>query len=193
MKWGTGDDQGSGNTRVSKAGDFHMVIEEISEPATKPDGTLIQNSLFGITARVLATNAPGQEDKEWRGVFFQPNLQAKDGGKFDRKKVDRFLLAVGLINPTDKGVDVEIDLDDAVGRQFLIRLEENQTRDGKSVYQMKFADVYHVDDPEAADIPKSNDGLKLIPAELRRMNQKASRPGGPAAKATAREVNKSRF
>lgn len=193
MKWGTGDDMGSGNTRVSKAGDYHMVIEDISEPAVKPDGSLIQNSLFGVTAKVFATNAAGQEDKEWRGVWFNPNLQAKDGGKFDRKKVDRFLLAVGLINPSDKGIEAEIDLGDAIGRQFLIRLEENQTKDGKTVVQMKFADIYHVDDPEAADIPKSKEGLSMIPAELRRINAKASRPGGPAAKATAKEVNKSRF
>lgn len=192
MKWGTGDDMGSGNTRVSKAGDYHMVIEDISEPAVKPDGSLIQNSLFGVTAKVFATNAAGQEDKEWRGVWFNPNLQAKDGGKFDRKKVDRFLLAVGLINPSDKGIEAEIDLGDAIGRQFLIRLEENQTKEGKTVLQMKFADIYHVDDPEAADIPKSQEGLSMIPPELRRI-AKASRPGGPAAKATAKEVNKSRF
>lgn len=193
MKWGTGDDQGSGNTRVSKAGNYHMVIEEINEPATKQDGTIINNSLFGVTARVLATDASGQEDKEWRGVWFHPNLQARDGGKFDRKKVDRFFLAVNLIEPGDKNVEKDIDLEDAVGRQFLIRLEENQTKDGKTVVQMKFAEVFHIDDQEAADIPKSNEGLSLIPAELRRINSKASRPGGPAAKATAREVNKSRF
>jgi hypothetical protein len=192
MKWGTGDDMGSGNTRVSKAGDYHMVIEDISEPAVKPDGTLIQNSLFGIVAKVFATNAAGQEDKEWRGVWFNPNLQAKDGGKFDRKKVDRFLLAVGLINPSDKGIEADLELSDAIGRQFLVRLEENQTRDGKTVVQMKFADIYHVDDPEAADIPKSQEGLSMIPAELRRV-AKASRPGGQTAKATAKEVNKSRF
>lgn len=192
MKWGTGDDMGSGNTRVSKAGDYHMVIEDISEPAVKQDGSLIQNSLFGVTAKVFATNAAGQEDKEWRGVWFNPNLQAKDGGKFDRKKVDRFLLAVGLINPSDKGIEADLDLSDAIGRQFLIRLEENQTKEGKTVLQMKFADIYHVDDPEAADIPKSKEGLSMIPPELRRV-AKSSRPGGQAAKATAKEVNKSRF
>lgn len=177
MEWETGEDVSSGESFLSAPGRYHVVVQDLSEPATKKDGTIIQGTIFGCTFAVAAGTVAGQEDKTVNISFFAPSLQAKDGGKMNRKKVDRFLIAVGLMDPNEVNVKKRFNLEEAIGRQLCIEFEPD--KEGKYL-QLKFANLYHVDDPEAKDIPKSHEFLNMIPGHLRRVGMQPLRSGAAA-------------
>ena len=176
MKHRTGKDFKGGGKFLAEPGTYHMVILEMTETPTKRDGTLIQNAAFRATMSVLAGTVEGQDEKIYEATWFHPNSGSKDGGAFDTKKIDRFLLSTGLIEDGDKEADVELDLSKAIGRQVIIRLEK---RDEKYL-QMQGADIFHVDDPDAKSCPKKESALKLMPENHRKIGAKA--PPRPPAK-----------
>ena len=179
MEWQTGEDVSSGETFLTQPGRYHCVVADLSEPATKRDGTIIQGTLFGVTFAV----AGGPQDSKTVNVsFFGPSLQSKDNGAMARKKVDRFLFAAGLVDTSELGKAKKINLEDAIGRQVCVEFELD--KDGKYL-QLKYANIYHVDDPEASDIQKSNEFLNMIPADLRRpgMQRLGKQQPAPASKA----------
>lgn len=178
----TGDDFDSGSKFLEQPGEYHMVVEAMEEKPRKQDGELIANAWYAAKLKVLAGSSPGQEDKEHRVVFFKPNPDSKDGGDFARKKSDRFLLAVGLITPEDRGKKVSLDLQHAVMRQLLIKLDGRKDDRGRNQLDISFANIFHVDDPEAASYPRDGAAIALIPQELRRI-------GGKPAKAQEPKVN----
>jgi len=178
MEWETGEDVSSGETFLSQPGRYHVVVQDLNEPATKRDGTIIQGTLFGVT---FAVAEGPQQDKTVSVSFFAPSLQSKDGGAMARKKVDRFLIAVSLVDPSETGKAKKIKLDEAIGRQCCVEFEHD--KEGKYL-QLKYANIYHVDDPEAANVDKSDEFLSMIPPHLRRPGmQRLSKGGAPASKA----------
>jgi hypothetical protein len=168
MKHSTGKDFKGGGKYLQEPGTYHMVVLEVTETPTKRDGTLITNAAFRATMSVLAGTVEGQEEKVYEATWFNPNQNSKDGGVFDTKKIDRFLLATDLIHERDKETEVDIDLTTAIGRQVVIRLEKHG-----GYLQMQGADVFHVDDADCKSCPKKETALSLIPEKYRKVGAKA--------------------
>ena len=190
--WNTGEDFSGGGSFLEAAGKYHMVVTEVNYPAVDLQGGLMENGLFNVTLSVLAGSVPGMKDKTIRLTFFRPNLSGKDGGKFARKKVDRFLLAVGLVNPGEEGQRKSFDITQAAFRQLLIELERKETehtdkktgkKTTKEVTDIKFANIFHVDDPDASDYPRDMESMNLIPSTLRRIGMDRVRKPAKAAAA----------
>ncbi len=158
----------SGNF-LSEAGTYHFAVNAIDEAPSTKSGAAING--FKVSASVLAGTVPGQENKETGLIFRNPKYDAKDGGEFQRKKQARFVMAIGLLDgPRPAGEKVTVDLQQARGRQFIATVEKSKNQDGKETgyVDIAFADIWHVDDPEAKAFPKNEAALKLLPASLRK-------------------------
>lgn len=193
--WSTGEDFSGGGSFLEAAGKYHMVVTDVNYPAIDNSGALMENGLFNVTMSVLAGTVPGTKDKTIRLTFFKPNLSSKDGGKFARKKVDRFLLAVGLVSPGEEGHRKSLDINQAAFRQLLIELERKEMtykdrktgkEEKKDVTDIKFSNIFHVDDPDASDYPRDMESINLIPSTLRRIGMDRVRK---PAKSASSEVD----
>lgn len=184
MKHKTGGDFNTGGF-LSEPGTYHFCITDATESPTNKSGALIDNAAFRVTVEALGGTAAGQENKCCDLLFFHPKPTDKNEGAFARKKIDRFLLAVGLVGDDDKDREVDIDLAKCVGRQFVAKMEADE--DNARFLRVAFADIYHVDDPAVKAVPKNEAALKLIPASLRKIGSQpvkpaASKSNGAAAK-----------
>lgn len=184
LKHKTGTDQSVGGF-LREPGTYHFCILDTTENPTNKDGQLIDNAAFRIVCDTLAGTAPGQEQKQCEITFFWPKPADKNEGAFNRKKIDRFLLAVGLMKEEDKDKEIEFDIQKAVGRQFIAKMELDDEE--HKYLRLSFAELYHVDDPAVKTIPKDEDALKLIHPSLRKIGAKpATTPArGRAAKEAA--------
>lgn len=169
VEWDTGDDFSSGNTFLDQDGWYHLVVAAATDRPTKNDGTLIDNAMFRVDCTVAAGTSPGCKDKTVDLVFFYPRPDAKNAGAFARKKVDRALIALNVIDPEDRAKKITIDPRQMEGQQFIAKLVKEE---GQKFLSLSFADIYHVDDPEVAGQPKNEQMLKLIPAEHRRVGNR---------------------
>jgi hypothetical protein len=184
FKHQTGDDFSTGGTFLREPGTYHVCVTELDENPAKRDGSLIDNAAFRVYFEVLTGTVKGQEEKTGDIIFFYPKLQSKNEGAFARKKIDRFLLSVGLVSEADKSKDLEVDLRQAIGRHFIVKLEHD---DEQKFLQVAFADIFHVDDPAVKDIPK-NAAAMAIGGTWRLVGAKAREPAkkSPSALATAK-------
>jgi hypothetical protein len=117
-----------------------------------------------------------------------PKLDSKDGGKFTKKIIDRFLRATSLFTDEqleDTANELDFDSNDLVGRQFLVKLATEDGTDNKKYLKISFSDIFHPDDPEVKDQPKNAEYLKpsFFPPEWRRdpSAKKATSPPKPPA------------
>lgn len=174
-----------GGSFLDQPGTYHFSVTAIDEHPSGNDGKLIDG--FRVSCAVLAGTTNGQEKKEVDITFFNPKLTDKNNGEFAKKKQARFALAVCLLDGPRKGGErVSIDLQQAIGRQFIATMEERKyaKRDGsegKSI-DLHFADLWHVDDPEAAAYPKNEAALKLLPASLRKKPEQFGSSNGNGSK-----------
>ena len=158
------DEMVGGSLYLDEPGTYHVVVTEVDEQPEKSSGELLDG--FRVKFSVLAGTVPGQEDKLVSILFFNPNMASKDGGAFAKRKQAKFLYATGLLDETNLGKRVSIELSDAVGRQCVIQLEKQD--DESRFLQLCYDNIWHVDHPDAAKFPKNEDALKLIPSNLRR-------------------------
>jgi hypothetical protein len=105
-----------------------------------------------------------------------------------KKKLDRFFLAVGLL--TEKQIrdkeQVSIDLQEANGRQFVAKLDKEK-EDAKFL-SLSFADIFHVDDPAVAAVPKHKGLLSLIAPSLRQIGMPTQQAAAKPASNGKRET-----
>jgi len=147
-------------------GQFHVICNDATDSPMKADGSMMVGCLE-FAFEVLDGNVAGQEGQTVKLKFFEPKLDASDKAKkFIRNKLSRVFLALGLINLNDKGKKVEIELNDAKGRQCVIDVVKSDNND--KFLELNYNKIYHVDDPEVASVPKDADAIKSIPASLRR-------------------------
>lgn len=183
FKHQVGDDLSSGGSFLREPGTYHVCVVDVNYMPSRKDGTLIDNAAFKVYLEVLAGTVAGQEGKSAEITFFHPKVQSKNEGAFARKKIDRFLLAVGLISEADKTKEVEPELELAKGRHFIVKLELD---DDEKYLQVAFADIYHVDDPCVKEVPK-NAAAMAIGASWRLAGAKkpapSKKPTPPSSKA----------
>jgi len=147
---------------VDQPGTYHFQIMDVKE-SQGPKGNLIDG--FTFTLSVLAGTVKSEVGKTFNLTMFKPKLTEKDGGKFSRLKQTALLVACNLVDPTALGKRVSIELRTAIGHQFVARLERDEQN--TKYVRVSGADTWHVDDPRAANVPKDDAALKLIPAGVR--------------------------
>jgi len=156
---------------MTKEGLYHFIVNDINEnPATK-DHKPISNAL-GVKLEVLAGTNPDQVGKSIDLLFYKGRPEDKDKGEFAKKKLMRFFMAINLLKQHQPGAKVKIETSDGVGQQLCAKLSYRESKDGsKKFLDISFADIWHVDDSEAKDIPKDPEALGLIDASNRKNQQ----------------------
>lgn len=163
--------QGEGGG-LSVPGTFHAVINDVVEGQTakgKPiDG-------LTVTFEVLAGTVDGQAGKTRSETLFVPSLQdiqrEEQSGtpSMPRKKLAALFIAANAMSPEQLGKPVNIDVATLVGQQLVIKFEHQKEKDGQGKYtietqyiQISYSDIFHVDDPAVAAVPKNDESLSLI-------------------------------
>lgn len=196
-KYSSTSDVAVGGNKFLKANDdgwFHMFVTASREGGVKHNGSPLDNAMFQITCEVLAATKEDCIGKTWDTTVYYPKPGSKDGGAFQGKIVDRFLLAMAvyklkqLLDSQDRDFDADKDL---VGRQFIVKLKTDKGSDDKEYIGVDGAHIYHPDDPAVADQPKNADYLKpaVLPAarrltddekkQLVEMGKAKAKPPGP--------------
>lgn len=157
LKHNAGNDASStGGNFLNQAGRYHMVVNAVTHPAYKSSGEAINNSYLGFELQVLAPES--QRGKKFSLVLFRPKLSGKDGGKFSQKKIDRSLIAAGIMTKDQLGQQgIDLDLDKGAGSQVFIELEESDSSDSDQVFlEMSYANIFPAvaNDSETADYPR---------------------------------------
>lgn len=161
MDFQASDDASTGGAFVTNPGTYHAMVIDSQEQATDKEGKPLDG--FRIVAQVLAGTVASEKGKTFDLLFFHPKPTDKNEGAFARKRQTRCFIALAKMKPSDLGKRVTIDLtpDETIGRQFVCTLEKE---DGKKYLSLHFADIFHVDDPEAAPFPKDTNLLgQLLP------------------------------
>lgn len=160
----TTEDVGSGESvYLDQPGTYHCVITSIME-GQGPKGGSIDGFTVGLA--VLAGTTEGQKDKNTNLCLFAPDAsKGEKSQEWARKKQTAFAIAAGLIDLAKLGGKVNIELQDAVGRQIIVGLEHDEA--GKYL-QLAWANIYHIDDPRAAEFPKDAEAIAMATMEMQR-------------------------
>jgi len=154
-----------GGTYLEEAGTYHFAVNEVYE-GTSSKGTPIQG--FTVDLQVIAGTTDGQEGKLLQLAFFNPNLAHKEEAqRIARQAQAAFLIATGCLDPAKLGTKVTVDLSQSVGSQIVATVEVNDYNDQQNI-RLRYADVWHVDDPRTSRMPKDASALEIIPAEMRK-------------------------
>lgn len=180
-------DTGGGNW-LSQPGTYHAVVTHADEEPTNAKGEMLDG--FRITFQALEGTVKDEDgkfterDKTVDLMFFNGKLTDKNEGLFSRQKQGKFFIATGLLTDEQLGTDVDINLEDAVGRQVVMTLEEEDGKGDRKFLRLHFTDIWHIDDPAASSYPKCAKSVKLIPAAHRRDPKSFEKKNGTTAAKT---------
>lgn len=156
------EDFGGDGDFLTEPGTYHLLIQDVKVNETQ--GGKPHPGCVVFELAVLAGTVEGQEDKTLKLAFFPPKLDSKDQGAFARRKQGAMFVAAGLMRPDQKGQRVAFDPRSAIDRQIVATFEKGQD---EKYLDLRYSDVWHVDDPRAAKYPKSAEAIRLIPTEQR--------------------------
>lgn len=178
------DELNAGANYLDVEGRHLLQITHVDEQPTSRDG----KALAALKVSFSATAGP-HAGKTVDLFFYEPKLSSKDGGKWARNKRAAFAIAAGLIDESKLGQQVTIDVQGAVNRQVVAELEFGQENErGKKYLDLKFANIYHVDDPKVADFMKAYPSIVgMLPKDHRRdpASFKTAAPNGNGSSAPA--------
>ena len=160
----TTEDIGGGSSQyLNEPGTYHMIVTSVAENEG-PKGNPIDGFTVGLS--VLDGTSKDQKDKSMNLCLFSPDQSKSDKSrKWARMKQTAFVVASGVLDPAKLGGKVQINLQNAVGRQIVATFEHDD--EGKYM-QLSYANIYHVDDPRASNFPKDKEALAIIPKDLRK-------------------------
>lgn len=165
------DAAAGGGNFLTTPGTYHFVVSHVDERAKKNDGTPVDAICIHATVVDGTTRKDGvctEREREVKLTLHDPKPTSKDGGEFSRKKQARAFIALGAMKPADLGKrGIRIDLTQCVGRQFVAKIEVKDGERGGKFADLAYADIWHIDDPEAASYPKSEQAIAMIPTALR--------------------------
>lgn len=158
----TASDLNGESSAISKAGKYHVAV------VRSADGSSTKGNTFGGVSAVLAVLEGDQKEKEFHLHLFDPDMSKSESSQeWANKKQTAYAIAIGQLDPSQLGEEAEIEFV-CDGMQLVIDLEMSEDEKGKPRLELSYANLYHVDDPRVAKVPKNADALKLIPAELRK-------------------------
>ena len=149
-----------------KDGKYHAIITQWNENPPDKDDKPIEGGVE-VVFEILDGTEKSEIKKIRSETFYAPD-ETKEGGGFAAVKLTKLIVAIsGVHRP---GVEVEVTEADAIGRQLVIELgaRPNKKDVNKPYFGIKGANMWHVDDPEVADVPKNADALSIIDPSLRK-------------------------
>lgn len=159
------DEFGGESNFLKEPGTYHCAVSQVLEGAG-PKGGIIDGFTVGLD--VLTGTVAGQEGKVINMTLFNPRLDQTDKGKaMARQKQGAFLIAANVVDPAQRGQRVQVDLQKAVGQQIVCKFAKDEREGGGDYLQLSYADIWHVDDPRCANVPKRADAIGMIPQHLR--------------------------
>jgi hypothetical protein len=165
-------DTGGSFYKPTKKETLHLAVLAVDEnPTSKNDGTLMNGT--NISVEIMA----GEHAKQQCDLMlWNEKPTDKNNGELAKRRKGRFVDSMSLL-PKDvsPGQKVQINIQQAVGRQFIATVEPDE----KTGYpKFAFADIWHVDDPAAPNCERNQDALKLLPKALRRDPASFKQNGG---------------
>lgn len=145
---------------LTDEGIYHVVVDDIDEAPLNASRELLQ--AFKVSFTTLNGTVAGQNGKAGSLMFWLPKLDSKDAGKFARIKITRFLKAIDLLSDDQLGKSVDVDMQQARGRQLVVHLEKND-----KYLDLRYADIWHIDDPAVSKIPKDEKSIAALPESQR--------------------------
>jgi hypothetical protein len=149
-----------------KDGKYHVIITQWNENPPDNDDKPIEGGVE-VGLEILDGTEKSEIKKIRSETFYAPD-ETKEGGGFAAVKLTKLIVAIsGVHRP---GVEVEVTENDAIGRQLIVELgsRPNKKNPNKPYFGIKGANMWHVDDPEVADVPKNADALSIIDPSLRK-------------------------
>lgn len=160
-----------GSSFLSKPGTFHIIVTNADPDPVTRDGKPMEG--LKIEGEILDGTEPSEKGKAVEFMLWAPKPTDKNNGEMAKRKLTRFSYAMGFIQSFAPGQRVEIDCEACEGRQMVAKFSE-QERDGKKRIELHFSDIFHVDDPSVAEVPKAAQALGVIPKNLRKEVSKTS-------------------
>ena len=165
------DDLHGGGDFLATPGTYHLLIDRMrvglnikDEPM---DGTTVE-------ATVLDGDVSGQAKKKINLTLWDIKLDKPVEEQASTIRcLTNFYLAANVLQPEDLGKEVDIKPEDSESHQVVIKLQYAQKKENgkwvedKKFLRINFSDVFHVDDPEVATIPKDQSALKVIDKKYR--------------------------
>ncbi len=187
----------SGGSFLDVEGKFHCEIVSLELTPMSKMGQLIPNVFAKVNFNIVGgTNAAGV-GKQANFILWRPDLTKPEKSQaWAKKKIFFFACAIGL-HDENNGSKLQLNMpmiaNMAIGRQFVCKmwfeLDDNGQRKEKFP-DLSFCDLWHIDDPAAADAV--NQGMLLeYPSALRRKPESFSKPvkGAASAGATSGAAN----
>ena len=162
----TGGDLSTGGAWLKEEGTYHFVITGVDEDVCDRDGRMMPEVAFEVSGSVFTGTVDGQRDKNFGFRFYKPKPgDTEDQRRGSKRALDRLWVATSVLKKEDAltpDKEFDIDLQALVGRQFICKLEKND-----SGHLRPWSNFYHVDDEAVAAIPKDQAALSRIPADQR--------------------------
>ncbi len=155
------------SSRVQEPGFYHCVVTELDEEPRDRSNALMEG--FKPTFEVLDGTARVNNVCTQRGFTHEQTLfsakpgQSEGAIKWNKAKQAAFLIATGLVSKDQLGKSVNINLADALQKQVVINLVPKN--DDSGYLEIAWANIYAVDDPKVAAVPKDVAALRLIGKE----------------------------
>jgi hypothetical protein len=149
---------GGDESRLEAEGVFHFYVEDIKVGEMMYKDTAIEG--FSVKLKVLEGE---HKDKEL-GLTFYNDASTEKGTEMARKKINAFFVAANVLS-LDKckpGESVTIDEQSARSQQLIAEVRLGEEKNGKRYLGLHFANIYHVDDPRVAKVPKNVEALKVL-------------------------------
>jgi len=149
------------SSMLEVGGKYHGVVKEVEE------NPILGDKPFRGFQVELEIVAPAEHaEKTARVLFGNPDLSHKDKGEFSRAKQASFVIATNVVDLGKLGQSVDVDLSSAIGQHVLIELEmkASQKDPSKHFPELRYSNVFHVDDPRAKGYPRNDEALKAVGA-----------------------------
>ena len=190
-----------GGSFLDVEGKFHCEIVSLELHPTGKGGALIPNAFCKVNFNIVGGTNPAGVGKQANFVLFNPALdKSEKSNAWAKKRIFFFLCAIGM-HDENRGPKIQLNLatlpNAAIGRQFVCKMVfevDQNTQQPSKFPSLSFCDLWHVDDPEAADAV--NQGMLLeYPPALRRKPESFGKPvksgaGAGAASGSANTAHK---
>jgi hypothetical protein len=183
---------------LDQPGTYHLLVENLKVGLNSKD-----EPFNGTTVEVqcLGGSVAGQEQKKVSLTLWDIDAsKPEDEQKQTVKRLWAFYIATNVLQPADmQSGDVDFDEKLAIDNQLVVKLQHKQKKfveNGKAVWrddpssrflEIAYADIFHVDDPDVASVPKNADAIAIIPKKHRHeqawFEYKIKATGGTSAKA----------
>lgn len=166
-----GDDLHGGGDFLTTPGTYHLLIDRMRVGLNVKDEPLDGTT---VEVTVLDGDVQGQAKKKANLTLWDIKLDKPvEEQHVAVRCLTNFYLASNVLQPADLGKEVDIKPEDAESHQVVIKLQYAQKKENgnwvedRKFLRINFSDVYHVDDPAVASVPKDGSALKVIDPKYR--------------------------